>query len=157
MEAQKIHLMLNYYPVIGMVIGVIFLLIGSRKKSGRITRIGLVAFMVVALLALPALVTGEVAGSALGTSAGAYADALTKHKEMARMTIVAIEATGLAALIGLFMFRCKSEPAKWFTAAVMVLSLAACGLAAYTTHLGRQVKWAGSASANQKPVADVGN
>ena len=153
MDAQQLHLMLNYYPAIGTFIGVVFLLIGFWRRSDRIKQTSLKIFFVVALLALPTFVSGEISGAAAARiHTGPHAEALNQHKETARTAFLLLEATGLAALIGLFLFRRGSNLARWCVLAVLVLSLAACGLIAYTTHLGRQVKWAGVAINIEKPV-----
>lgn len=145
MDALRIHLMLNYYPVIGMFIGVVFILIGFWRKSDRAKRISLWIFFASALIALPAFVTGEVAGKAV-EYVGPTAAAFAVHKETARMTIVLLEITGLAALAGLVMYGRGSERVKWIVPGVLVLSIAACGLTEYTVYLGRQVKWAATSS-----------
>ena len=62
METAEIHLMLNYYPLIGMVIGILLLLIGLGLKSERVKRISLAIFIATALITLPAFVTGGTTG-----------------------------------------------------------------------------------------------
>ncbi|CAN5326236.1 hypothetical protein BH10ACI3_BH10ACI3_02730 [soil metagenome] len=150
METVRLHLMLNYYPVIGMVIGVIFMLGGLWLRSDRVKQISLKIFFVTAVIALPAFVSGEIAGKA-ASYPEPNAAALTTHKESARMTIVVVEATGIAALIGLMLYRRESDLVKWFVLAVLLLSLTSSVLVGYTTHLGRQVKWAIPTSSIGKP------
>ncbi len=141
MGVLRIHLMLNYYPLIGMVVGVVFMVVGFWRKNDRVKKISLTLFVLVAAFSLPAFVTGEIAGKAEYT--GSSGAALTLHKDAARKTIIAIEAVGLVAIVGLILLRRRSDRARWVVVASLILSISACLLAAYTTYLGRQVKWAG--------------
>lgn len=141
METAEIHLMLNYYPLIGMVIGILLLLIGLGLKSELVKRISLAIFIATALITLPAFVTGEIAGKA-ASFAEPRATALTIHKASGRATMMVVEVTGILALIGLILYRRKLDLARWFVLAVLLLTLTSLGMLGYTTLLGRHIKWA---------------
>lgn len=153
MDAQRIHLMSNYYPVILTAFGIVFLLAGYWWRSARVKRIALKVFIAAALVSLPAFVTGEIGGPAAAAIASpSHVSALANHKNTARISFLILEATGIAALIGLVLYGRRPRAASYLTITALVLSFAAFAFIGYTTHLGRQIKWAGMAAAVLQPV-----
>lgn len=153
MDASKLHLLLNHYPVIVMIVGVTILLTGIWRKNSRAILFSFKLFFAAALIVLPVYVAGEMAGGSAGkTYFGAHAEALNTHKSSARTAFILMEFTGLVSLIALiFNLRNRAIPDRlvWV---LLVLSLASCGLIGYTTHLGRQVKWADVGSCVRFPA-----
>lgn len=146
MDATKLHLMLNYYPAIVMTGAAVVYAAGLWRGSGKAIRFAMYLMAAAALFALPAFVTGEISGGVATTShKGPHADALSLHKNTARVAILLISAVGLMAIAGLVIYR-NGEHAGWFRTLLLVLALAASGFIGYTTYLGRQVKWAGMAA-----------
>lgn len=151
METQKLHLILNYYLAILMVAATAIFGIGLWRAKVGSTKCGLYMIVISALIALPAFVTGEMAGAKVAaTYTGSHADALAAHKNTARTAFLIIEAAGIAALFGVFRMRIRRELGKAFAAAILAISIAACGMIVYTTILGRQVKWAASSASGEK-------
>ena len=139
MDATRLHLFLNYLPVIGTLLGMVLLLLGFWKNSDRVNRISLATFVLTALLTFAVYASGEVAGSRAGLLVGPVWTNIENHKSSALPAFAAIELTGVFALIGLIsMFR-KSELARWNVVAVLILSLAAFFLTARTTYLGKHI------------------
>ena len=58
MDATKLHLLFNYFPFAGTVIGPIVLIYGTRRRSERAQKIGLGILIVTAILTL--VVSGRV-------------------------------------------------------------------------------------------------
>lgn len=70
MNPAHLHLMLNHIPVLGTAFCMV--LVGSAliQKSEELKRVSLGAFVIVALLAIPAYLTGEPAEGGHRASAG---------------------------------------------------------------------------------------
>lgn len=147
MDAQKLHLILNHYPAILMVAASVLLAFGLFRSSDGVTKFGLYLAIAAGLIALPAFVSGEMSG-AKAVYSGPHAEALTAHKHTARTSFLLIEAAGFASLIAVFKFRIGRKPGKAFAAAILAIFVAACVMIVYTTHLGRQVKWAAAEKAD---------
>jgi uncharacterized membrane protein len=144
MDAQKIHWLLNHYPIIVLAIGVAVLFIGVWRNSDGTKRASMMVIALSALVTLPVFVTGEIGGAAAARNySGPHAEALALHKNSARTAFLLMEAAGIVALVGLIFPRRRPTISRWMTTAVLLTSLAACGLIGYTTYIGRQVKWAG--------------
>lgn len=59
MNAAHSHLIINHFPIIGLILGIIVLLIGILSRSSVTRRVGLFLFLVAGITAIPAFSTGE--------------------------------------------------------------------------------------------------
>ena len=139
MDATRIHLFLNYIPVTATFLGMVLLLFGLWKRSGRIKRISLGIFVLSALLVFTVYASGEIAGKGADLLVGPVWTNIGQHRSSALPAFAAIEAAGLLALVGLVKSFRKSELPLWAVLALLFLSFAAFGLSARTTYLGRNI------------------
>lgn len=65
MNAAHAHLVINHFPIIGLFLGVLVLLIGILAKSSVTRRVGLLLFLIAGITAIPAFSTGEGAEEVL--------------------------------------------------------------------------------------------
>ncbi|HMS44089.1 MAG TPA: hypothetical protein PKE69_27935 [Pyrinomonadaceae bacterium] len=151
MDAYKLHLLLNHYPMFGIIVGILLLLLGLWRKSEKVKRISLWIFLVSAVLTFPVYVSGEIAGS--GMTDGIFGDLIKQHKQSALIAFGLIEATGIAALIGLILLYRRSQQAKLMVLMVLVLSLASSVFITKTTLMGRNIKWGLSDSGTKPPTS----
>lgn len=152
MDALKLHLLINYYPAIGMFFGTLLLFGGFIRRSDRLKYWSLIIFIAVALLAIIVFETGEIAGAVEGGYAGVPPESLQNHRVSARPAFIGIIASGIASLTALFLLKRNSEYSQKAFIAVLVFSIITCGLILRTTYLGRQVKWAGATPTDLKPA-----
>ncbi|MBP7474936.1 MAG: hypothetical protein KBF83_06940 [Pyrinomonadaceae bacterium] len=139
MDPTRIHIFLNYIPLIGMVLGIAMLLYGMWRSGREVSRSSLWLFVVTALLTLAVYATGEIAGKGAALMAGPPWTNIVAHRASALPTFLAIELTGIFALVGLIrMFRGKGL-ARWNALVVLILAIVSLTLAARTTHFGRQI------------------
>lgn len=59
MNAAHSHLIINHFPIIGLILGIIVMLIGILSRSSVSRRIGLLLFLIAGLTAIPSFSTGE--------------------------------------------------------------------------------------------------
>ncbi len=64
---------------------------------------------------------------------------IVAHRTSALPTFVAIELTGVFALVGLIRMIRGTGLARWYALVVLILAIASLALAARTTHIGRQI------------------
>lgn len=153
MDTLKIHLLLNYYPAIGMVFGTILIVAGYWLRSERIKRGSLKVFVAVALFTFPAYVTGEIGGAQnRSTYTGPYMESLQKHKDAARPTFLLTEVVGVVSLLGLILLRRGSASGRRAVLAALTLSLISSAALLWTVLAGRQVKWSGTPPAAESSV-----
>lgn len=139
MDANRIHIFLNYIPLIGMILGIALLLYGMWRPDSFVIRAGLGLFVVTALLTLAVYATGEIAGKGAHLMSGPPWTNIVAHRTSALPTFVAIELTGVFALVGLIRLIREKAFARWNALVVLVLAMASLAVAARTTHIGRQI------------------
>lgn len=59
MNAAHLHLVINHFPIIGLILGCLVLLTGILMKSSVVRRVGLSLFLIAGISAIPAFSTGE--------------------------------------------------------------------------------------------------
>lgn len=140
MNLAHIHLILNHFPVIGMVFGFLLLAFAMVKKSEELKRVSLGVFIIIALLALPVYFTGEPAAKVIEHLPGVTESVIEEHEEAALITLIAIEILGLTALGGLFFFRHLKNLPDWLVKTLLILAVINMGLLAWTANLGGKVR-----------------
>ena len=140
MNWAHIHLLLNHIPVMGILFGVILLLIGMVKKHETIKVLSLQFFVFLAVLSVPAYLTGEPAEGVVRSLPGVTKEIVERHDEAATLAFVGIIVLGALALLGLILqYRTKSLSA-WIVTLALILSLADAGWLAWTANLGGQIR-----------------
>lgn len=152
MDAYQLHLTLNYYPMIGTVIGLILLVIGYLRRNDKLKRMSLWAFCVVALISMAVVASGEATGRDSMTLAGAAGDLVRNHQATARLTFVLMGANGITAAFGLLMLSRRSPKARWFVFGVLLIALATAVFVTKTTLEGRRIKSGSLPSTNGSPI-----
>ena len=136
MNLAHLHLMLNHLPVLGPAFGLGLLAFGMWRKSEDLKKTALGVFVIFALLAVPAYLTGEPAEDAVKWLLGVSKAVIEQHQEVAGVAFAAMGALGVLALSGPLLFaRGKSVPA-WFGSIVLAASLIVTGLMAWTANVG---------------------
>lgn len=141
MDAEKLHLLMNYYPAIFMTAGTALLAAGLLAGKGGLTRFALWLIAGVALLTLVVVMTGEAAGwneaAAEGTERFA---AIHSHKVAATAATAAAALTGIASITSLIRGRRDPARAKKVTAVAFLLAVAASILLTNTVLKGREMR-----------------
>ncbi|MBL7731218.1 MAG: hypothetical protein JNM88_08580 [Chitinophagaceae bacterium] len=159
MNPAQIHLALNHAPLFLSVIGGGLLLWGFIKKNPSFTPPALYMLMAAALFTIPVYLTGEGTEELVEHMAGVNEAAIEKHEEVAKMALVIISLTGVAALAALFTGRSKKVHTLMVTTA-MLLSLASFITMAQAAHRGGMIRHTemnnGAAAAAEQEQGDNG-
>jgi len=141
MDTLRLHVLLNYYPAIGVIIGTFLLAAGMWFRNARWKRFALKLFVFLAVLTFFVALAGEVASWATDWYSEQRAAALTAHKHFATTAFVVTAITGITAVVGLVRSSADSDRGNSFYAVILVLSIASSILLVATILKGRQVKW----------------
>ncbi len=139
MNLPHVHIVLVYFPIVGTVVGIALLLAAIRAKSNHLQRDGLVLFLVVAVLALPAFVTGGAAEVATAEDPDVSLSSVEAHKDAALLSAIFLALTGLLAWLGLWQIRRFSLGANWNVSVVLFLAIVTIGLLFRAGNLGEQI------------------
>jgi uncharacterized membrane protein len=140
MNTTHLHLLLNHVPVLGTVFGLLILLIGCWRKSDELKKAALILFTLTTLVTVPVYLTGEPAEDAVERLPGVSKSIIEKHEEAAVVAFTGIIVLGVVSLVGLLRYRHDRILPPWFTSSAIVASLIVCGLMAWTSNLGGQVR-----------------
>ena len=103
MNSAHQHLLINHFPIVALILGVIILLIGLLAKSSVTRRVGLLVFFIAGICALPSMSTGEGAEEVVEHMPGADHDVIHKHEEKAETMMPFMWGIIVLSLIALFL------------------------------------------------------
>jgi uncharacterized membrane protein len=135
-----VHLLLNHFPTIGMIIGLGLFLAAIVSKSDDLKRAGLVIFFSIALLSIPTFATGTAAELALSKNPEVSKTAIEAHETAAFEALGVMELTGALAWLGLWQYRRLSRWPQGTLASVLVAGLVTFGLMARTANIGGEIR-----------------
>jgi uncharacterized membrane protein len=139
MNYAHLHLLLNHFPVIGTIVGLGLFLISFVGKNEDLRRSSYIVFAAVALLTIPAFLSGF--GAQIMIKGPGVSDALIgRHESSALLSLWFMLATGTLALVGLWQSQGTSRLPHWNVSAVLVLSLLTVGLMARTGNTGGDIR-----------------
>ncbi len=140
-NSAQIHLALNHLPVEGTLFGLLVLLFGLATKKDAVRRTGLGILVLSALVAIPALRSGEPAEDMVKQLPGFTRELIHEHEEAAEVAFVVTLIAGIAAAGTLALRKFKKEALEIKASiAVALVSLVAFGLMARASHLGGLVR-----------------
>jgi len=145
MNLAHIHLLLNHWPIIGAFVGLLLFLAALFANSDDLKQTSLAFFTLIALLAIPTYMSGDVANEVLKASTPLPTELINTHQGAALLSLIFMEITGAVALIGLWQFSRMSRPApglvaRWNSAVVLLLSIVTAGLMTATGNTGGAIR-----------------
>jgi hypothetical protein len=134
-----LHLILNHVPTVGTVIAVSILATGLMRKSNAVAQIALELFYGIALLTLPAYITGVATLRALAEVPEVSADAMTRHHDVALMGSILMFLTGGLAWLALWQERrgTRKPSTTW---AVLLFGAATLAVMGGAASLGGEIR-----------------
>ncbi len=121
MNYAHVHIILNHFPTIGTVLGLLLFLYALLRKHDELKEVSLVIFMVMAMLGIPTFITGAAAESAI--SARSDTVLVEAHKDAAVLAFVFLAITGTFSWLGLWQARRFGRMATWNKGVVLALSI----------------------------------
>jgi hypothetical protein len=140
MNASHWHLVLNHIPVLGTAFGLGLLAFALWRRSEELKRAAFGALVVVALLAVPAYLTGEPAEGTVKGLPGVSNNYIESHEDAATIAFVGVLVVGACALGGLVFSRRGKAVPGWLGYSILAAVVIVGGLMAWTANLGGQVR-----------------
>lgn len=140
MNWAHVHLMINHFPVVGVLGAVLLLVYSLVRKSEEVKMVSFGLFVLLALITFAVYFTGEAAQDTVKKLPGVTEAYIGRHEEMAGVALVCMETLGVAALGGLFFLRRFGSIPTWLVVIVLLLSLVAAGVVGFTANLGGQIR-----------------
>ena len=139
-NGAHVHLMVNHFPVIGILFIIMLFLYGLARRSEEIKKVSLAVFVLLAFITVPVYFTGEAAQKVVKDLPGVTEAFIGRHEEVAGLSLVMMETLGITSLVGLYFFRHSATIPKWFVALVLVISFSTAAIVGFTANLGGQIR-----------------
>jgi uncharacterized membrane protein len=101
MDEAHFHLIVNHFPIIFPIAGIIVMLTGLISKSEAVKRTAYMIFMIGALLTIAAMTSGEGAEDIVEQIAGIDESYIETHEESAETFAILSYILGALSLLGL--------------------------------------------------------
>jgi uncharacterized membrane protein len=140
MSLPHIHLLLNHFPVIGLIIALGLFLISLIGKSEDLKRASLVIFIGLALVSIPTYMSGNGAAEKIQKLPNISKAVLAAHNDAALISLLFVELTGLIAWLALWQYRRFKHARRWSLATVLLLSVVTVYFMAVTGNTGGEIR-----------------
>ena len=140
MNLAHVHLLLNHFPTVGMVVGLGVFLVAVASRSDDLKRAGLGIFFFISLLSIPAFVTGTSAELALQHTPEVSKAMIEAHETAAFVALWIMELTGGLAWLGLWQYRRLSRVPQATLTAVLLAGLVTFGLMSRAALIGGEIR-----------------
>ncbi|HEX2639915.1 MAG TPA: hypothetical protein VHL50_05060 [Pyrinomonadaceae bacterium] len=140
MDPVHIHLFLNHVPIVGSFAAVLLLAYGAIRKSDEVMRVGLVALVLTALVAIPVYLTGEPSEDIVEKLPGVSEAFMEEHEDAGKLALIAAIVTGAVSLVSIFLAGRGQKVGKAFVWISIALSLVTAAAMVRTGNLGGQIR-----------------
>ena len=140
MNQTHIHLLVTHLPIFGSILGGLVLAHGLWTKSNPTKMAAYNIFIVAAIGAGIAYLTGEAAEETVENVQGVADNVIEQHEELAVFALVSLLVLGAASIGGLILTLKESAVTRTGAVIILLISLISFGLAARTGYLGGQIR-----------------
>jgi uncharacterized membrane protein len=140
MNQTHIHLIITHLPIFGSILGGLVLAHGLWTKSNQTKIAAYNLFIISAIGAGIAYLTGEGAEESVEDMQGVVEATIKTHEEFAQFALISFIILGLASIVGLFLTLRKSPMTRAIAFIVFFISIISFGLVARTGYLGGQIR-----------------
>jgi uncharacterized membrane protein len=140
MNQTHIHLVITHLPIFGSIIGGLVLAHGLWTKSNQTKIAAYNVFIISAIGAGIAYLTGEAAEESVEHLPGIFEATIERHEDFAIYALVSLIILGVASILGIFLTLKKSSATRTLAFVIFLISLVSFGLVARTGFLGGQIR-----------------
>jgi uncharacterized membrane protein len=140
MNLAHLHLLLNHVPTVGFAVGLCLFLVALIQKDEKVQRVGLGILFAVAVLCIPAYLTGVAASEIMQDRPGISAELMAAHQDAALSAFALMELAGGLAWLALWQFRRYAGAARPLLIAILFVSVGAFALMAQAANLGGGIR-----------------
>lgn len=137
MNPAYAHLVLNHFPLIGVIFALALGTIALIRSQSAVLRTSFWLLLVSGVVALPTYVSGNSAEDIV-EDYGANHDYLEAHEDAGKLAAIFAGILGGLALVGLVWFR-RRDIGRPYAVLVLVAALFTGGYLAYTANLGGKI------------------
>lgn len=140
MTQVHLHLLITHLPVFGSILGALVLAYGIWARSNQTKNAAYFMFVISAIGASIAYLTGEGAEEAVEKMVGVSESMIKLHENSAIYALISLAILGATSLFALVENSLKTPLIKSTATLILILSLISFGLVARTGYLGGQIR-----------------
>jgi len=140
MDQAHVHLLITHLPIFGSILGAFVLAYGLWSKSNQTKIAAYFLFVIAALGAGIAYLTGEGAEDAVEEIQGVSENIIKQHEEFALFALISLIVLGISSLFALIVTYKKTSLLKTASLLTLIISLVSFALVARTGYLGGQIR-----------------
>ena len=140
MTLAHVHILLNHFPTIGMIVGMGLYILSLFWKSDDVKRASLAVIFGISAVAIATFVSGSAALQEIAKLPGVSKAAASAHLDAAVLAFAFMELTGMAAWLALWQFRRIGRITKGIQAAVLILGLITLGAMSNAATIGGEIR-----------------
>lgn len=140
MNDAHLHLLINHFPIIGPILGLLILIAGFVFKNIFVKRTALGVLIVSSLMAFPANFTGEEAEHMVEEIPGISHNTIEEHEEAAEIFILAAGLLAVLSLLTLIIDLKKLPAARILYVVVLLAAIVVVVLAAQAGTTGGKIR-----------------
>lgn len=140
MSQIHLHLLITHLPIFGSLLGTLVLVYGLWSKSTQTKQAAYLMFIISAIGAAIAYLTGEGAEEATENIQGVSESIIKLHENAAMYALISLIILGLVSVFALAETKFKNSLMRFTATLTLVLSLISFGLVARTGWLGGQIR-----------------
>jgi uncharacterized membrane protein len=140
MTGAHFHLLVNHFPIIGIIIGMLILLAGFLLKNIIVKQTGLGTLVFAALSAGLALFTGDPAGEAVEGLPGVVQSMVEHHEDIAYSSLWILVPMGLLAALAFYSYWKKERSGNTLSLVTLFLSIIAVAMMSWVGLTGGEIR-----------------
>ena len=140
MNQAHLHLLVTHLPIFGSIIGTFVLSYALWTKSNHTKNAAYFIFIISAIGAGIAYLTGEGAEEAVEDIQGVTENLIKIHEDAAMFALISLIVLGIFSVVALLLSHYKNSFTKSTSTMILFLSLLSFGLVARTGYLGGQIR-----------------
>ncbi len=140
MNAAHLHLMFNHLPIVGLGFAILLNLFAVFWKNMEIKRLSCWFYILVAVLSVLSILTGDSAGDIIKSYPGISNDAIESHENWGYFFFYGLLANGIIAIAALWFSRKNASLMKKLNIAMLIVALLVAFLAFQTGMSGGMIR-----------------
>lgn len=125
MNDAHLHMLVNHFPIVGTILGLLVLIGGLFLKNNSVKNTSYCLFVVAAIFAFFSMATGDGAEKLVEDMPSVGHKIIHEHEELAEKFAIVLYLLGVVSIIGLITSIKKHPKANFFSYAIAVIAIVA--------------------------------
>lgn len=140
MNDAHLHMVVNHFPIIGIILGFGILIAGIFLKNNSVKNTAYCLFIVGAIFAFASMYTGEGAEEMVEEMPSVGHKIIHEHEEMAEKLAIVLYILGLVSIVGLYTTIKNHSKAKLVSFLAVIIAIVGIYLGKETGTTGGEVR-----------------